>query len=151
MTQDRTLWYTRGEKCPARSQSFEISNVLNINQNPSQSRGTTQPGSSEIGALHLLVIGLHSPRAAARVGAPPPLLVFNQTNLPAIDVCSIQFLHSSPHVRVGAELNHALIGTLLMGICIGHLTCLSHEILQRQPKLHLNTAGNGKALPSIIK
>lgn len=59
--------------------------------------------------------------------------VLHQADLPAIDVRSVQFVHSALHVRVGAELDHALVGALFVGVGICDLPCLAHEVLEVLP------------------
>lgn len=73
--------------------------------------------------------GASLPGTAARVGPSPAGPVLHQTNLPPIDVCTVQLVQSPLHVRVGAELNHSLVGAFLMGIRVCHLSCLTHKIL----------------------
>lgn len=69
------------------------------------------------------------PGATARVRPPPLGTVLHQPDLPAVDVCAIQFVQGPLHVRVRPELNHSLVGAFLVGICIGDLSCLAHKIL----------------------
>lgn len=59
-------------------------------------------------------------------------LILNEPNVSAIYLCTIQFIQSTLHVRVGTELNHAFICALFVGIRIGYFTCLPHEILKEQ-------------------
>lgn len=71
-----------------------------------------------------------SPGAAARVGPSSARSVLHQTNLPPIDVCTIQLVQSPLHVRVGPKLYHPLICAFLVGIGISHFSCLTHEVLE---------------------
>lgn len=71
--------------------------------------------------------------AASRVGPSFAGSVLHKTNLPSIDVCTVQLVQSPFHVGVGAELNHALVGALLVGICVSHFSCLTHKILKVLP------------------
>lgn len=71
--------------------------------------------------------------AAARVGPPSARSVLHQTNLSSVDVCSVQLVQSPLHVRVGPELDDSLVGAFLVGVCISHLSCLTHEVLQVLP------------------
>lgn len=70
------------------------------------------------------------PGAAARVRPSPARSVLHQTNLTPIDVCAIQLVQSSLHVRMGPKLDHSLICAFLVGICVSHLSCLAHEVLE---------------------
>lgn len=69
------------------------------------------------------------PGATARVRPPPLGTVLHQSDLPAVDVCPVQFVQRSLHVRVRPELDHSFVGALLMGVCISYLPGLTHEIL----------------------
>lgn len=55
--------------------------------------------------------------------------VLDQSNLPPVDIRAVQFVQSPLHVRVGPELYNSLVGAFLVGICIGHFSCLTHKVL----------------------
>lgn len=69
------------------------------------------------------------PGATARVRPTSARTVLHQANFPPVDVSTIQLVQSPLHVGIRPELNHSLIGAFLVGICIGHLSCLTHEVL----------------------
>lgn len=71
--------------------------------------------------------------AAARVGSASARTIFHQADFPAVDVRAIQLVEGPLHVRVTPELNYPLIGALLVSVRIGHLSCLTHEVLQILP------------------
>ena len=88
-----------------------------------------------------------SPGAAAGVGTAAAGPVRHQADLPAVDVSPIQLVQGPLHVRVGAKLDHALIGALLVRVGVRDLAGLSHEVLPdtraetevRPPAWHLKT------------
>lgn len=69
------------------------------------------------------------PGAAARVRPSFARSVLHQTNLPPVNVRTVQLVNGPLHVRVGPKLNHTLVCAFLMGVCIRHLSCLTHEVL----------------------
>lgn len=59
--------------------------------------------------------------------------ILHQADLPAVYAGAVQLVHGALHVRARAELDHALIGTPLVGVGIGDLPSLTHEVLQVLP------------------
>lgn len=60
--------------------------------------------------------------------------IFNEPNISAIYFCTIEFIQSTLHVRVGAKLNYSFVCAFFVSIRIGYFTCLSHEILKKPSK-----------------
>lgn len=69
------------------------------------------------------------PGATARVRPPPLGPILHQTDFPAVDVGAVQLVQGPLHVRVRPELDHALIGALLVGVGVGDLSGLAHKVL----------------------
>lgn len=84
---------------------------------------------------------LVSPGAAARVRPSSTRLIRHQTYFPAIDIGAIQLVKGPLHVRMGAELNHSLVGAFLVGVCISHLSCLAHEVLEDKGRVFADKDG----------
>lgn len=74
------------------------------------------------------------PGPASGVGASPARPVLHQPDLAAVDVSAVELVQGALHVRVGAELDHALVGALLMGVRVCHLSSLTHEVLSHHRK-----------------
>lgn len=92
-----------------------------------------------------------SPGAAARVRPSSARSVLHQTNLPPIDVCTIQLVQSPLHVRVGPKLYHPLVCAFLVGIGISHFSCLTHEVLEDTENVATSFCLNRQVVQVISK
>lgn len=73
------------------------------------------------------------PGPAARVRASSFWLILYQTDFPPVDVGAVQLVQSPLHIRMAAKLDHTFICAFLVGIGVGHLTGLPHEVLEVLP------------------
>ena len=78
----------------------------------------------------LVRVVLILPGATARAGSSFTGSFLHKTNLPPVDVCSVQLVQRPLHVRLRAELDHSFIGALFVGVCVGHFPRLTHEVLE---------------------
>ena len=63
-------------------------------------------------------------------GPAPALAFLTKPDPPATQLSPVQLVQRVLHVTSAPKLSHSFSTSILVTVCVSHLSCLSHEILE---------------------